>query len=331
MPSSERLRARADSGAFAALAALAALAAASLTPLHAYAQQQPAGFATERLSLAPAGAGWFAVDALDMRGGLGGAASVTTGFAHAPLRISSSDGTPPLAVVANQAFMNFGFAATYDRIRVSLHFDMPLWNKGDGGTRGGYTYTAPSVDVGSHPDTLGDARLGFDARLFGDATSAFRLGLGVQLFAPNGKREDYTTDGSFHGVSKLLVAGDVGRFTYAGHLGVHFRTLDDAPTPGSPRGEELLFGFAAGARVPVGERGQAAFVVGPELFGATAFKSLLASTTSGVEALLSARYETVGRGAQLRVKLGAGGGLHAQFGTPEWRTVLAIEVFDRGW
>ncbi len=44
---------------------------------------------------------------------------------------------------------------------------------------------------------------------------------------------------------------------------------------------------------------------------------------------MSARVEgTKDDGPQLRVKLGAGGGLDAQFGAPEWRVVFGIELFD---
>jgi hypothetical protein len=130
---------------------------------------------------------------------------------------------------------------------------------------------------------------------------------------------------------RALVAGDVGRFGYAGQLGVHIRPLDEGSTPDGPRGSELLFGAAAGPRFPVDAAGHFAAVVGPEIYGETAFASFFGGPTTGVEALLSGRLEGAGiDGGQLRVRLGAGGGLDPQFGAPEMRVVVGVELFDRG-
>jgi hypothetical protein len=109
---------------------------------------------------------------------------------------------------------------------------------------------------------------------------------------------------------------------------VHIRPLDES-APGSPQGSELLFGVAAGARFPVNRKKSLALVVGPELFGETALKSPFATAT-GLEGLMTARLEGRSDDApQLRVKLGAGGGLDPYFGTPEWRLVFAIEMFGQ--
>lgn len=310
--------------------AVGLIVAASACSATARADRPAEGFATERLSPSAAGGGWFVMDALDFGGALGGAAGMTLSHAHGALRLPASDGAQRLAVVSNQAFAHFGFAATYDRFRLSASFAAPLLGNGDDGTRGGHVYTAPKVDLGSHPDTLADTRFGLDVRVLGDAAGAFRLGLAVQLFVPSAERSDYLSDGTYRGVLRVLFAGDVGHFTYAGHLGLHSRPLDDSATPGSPRGGELQFGAAAGARLPMGDVGRHAFVVGPELYGQSAFRSLFGASTTGLEGLLSARLEGTGSGAQVRVKVGAGGGLHPEFGAPQWRLVASVELFDRG-
>jgi hypothetical protein len=274
------------------------------------------------------GGGWVVMDALDMRGALGGAMGFTLAYARNPLRVSSGDGSQSLTVVSSQAFADFGFAVTYDRFRLSLALDAPLYAGGTSGTLGGREFTAPSVDPGSHPDTLTDARVGFDARLLGEATSAFRLGAGAQLFVPNGNRSDYVTDGYYRAMGRVLFAGDLGEFAYAGHLGVHVRPLDDAPTPGSPRGSEVIFGLGAGARLPVSLDG-AAVIVGPELHGATALASFLTPTGTALEALLGARIEGTGDdGPQLRFKVATGAGLERHLGAPDWRLVIGIEIFN---
>jgi hypothetical protein len=241
--------------------------------------------------------------------------------------------------VSDEVFADIGLAVTYDRWRLYVNLDAPLVIQGDSGTLGGYQFTAPTVSVAKgNPDTLSDPRIGLDARLVGDAASPFRLGASAQLFAPVGATPSvdgstlprlgyYDTDGTFRAMLRVLVAGDLGRFSYAGQLGAHIRALDDSPQPGGPRGSELLFGLAGGGKLPVG-RGLA-LAVGPEVFGETAFRSFFGSATTGVEGLLTGRLEGTGDdGPQLRVKLGAGGGLDAQFGAPEWRVVFGIEVFD---
>lgn len=309
------------------LLALALGLACVASTTHAQAQQPPPspGFAVDRLYPSAAGGGWFVMDSLDMHGGLGGAMAITSGYALNPLRIP--DGPTHLAVVAHEALTRFSLAATYDRFRFYLDLTAPVAISGDSGAASGYSFTAPSVDLGQDPDVLMDARLGVDVRLIGEAGAAFRLGAGAQLFVPSGNSADYETDGTYRAMLRALVAGDVGAFTYAGQLGVHVRPVDDTPTPGSPQGSELLFGVAGGVKVPLG--GESRVVLGPEIYGETALRSFFGGPTTGVEALLTSRIEGTGDdGQQLRVKLGTGGGLDPQFGAPEWRFVVGLEVFD---
>jgi hypothetical protein len=315
----------------AALAFAAALSTAGAWASRAAAQRPAEGFAVERFYPAAPGGGWFVMDDLDMRGGFGGAIALSGGYAYRPLRIATSDGSQHLAVVSGQAFVDVGLAFTVDRYRLYLNLNNPIAISGEDGTVGNYKFKAPSVDLGHTPDLLSDPRIGFDVRLLGSATSPFRLGAGIQVLVPNGNpsdnRPDYGTDGTFRGMARILFAGDVGHYTYAGQLGVHVRPLDDSPTPGSPRGSELLFGIAAGPRLPIGNA-SAVVVVGPELYGETAFASLLGSTTTGLEALLTGRLEGAGDDwAQLRVKLGTGGGISSHFGAPEWRILFGFEAF----
>ena len=211
-----------------------------LCALGARAQTPVEGFNAERFSPSAPGAGWFVMDSLDMHGELGGALAFSARYARAPLRVGG------LAVVTDSAYGQVAGALTWYSWRFSVGFDFPFAVKGRSGTVGGYQYTAPDVDLGSRPDTISDVRIGVDTRLLGDATSPFRLGLGAQLWIPSGLEEDYVTDGTYRGMVRLLFAGDVRWFTYAGHVGVHIRPRDDGGVPGAPRGSELLFGAAAG-------------------------------------------------------------------------------------
>ncbi len=286
------------------------------------AQNPVEGFQAERFAPSAPGAAWFVMDSLDMHGELGGALAFSARYAHGPLRVSA--GRVP--VVTDSAYGQVAGAITWRWLRFSLGFDFPLAVKGPGVTAGGFQYPAADVDPGANPDTLSDVRLGLDARLLGEWDGPFRLGLGAQLWIPSGEKAQYLSDGTYRGMLRLLLAGDVGAFTWASHLGVHVRPRDDGGVPGAPRGSELLFGAAAGAKLFVSHASRT--VLGPELSGATAFAGFFKPETTSAEALLSARWEgTGGAGPQLRVKLGAGLGLGWQFATPSWRAVVAIEVF----
>jgi hypothetical protein len=298
----------------------------SLYPVPARAQQQANGFALERLYTSAPGGGWIVMDSLDMHGEFGGVVELTTGYANNPLVVQA--GGQSLTVVSSDAFLDFGLAGTYHRYRVYANFTAPIRLTGYSGTVGDYTYTAPDINLRQTPDNMADIRLGFDARLLGDADSRFRLGAGAQLFIPNDVRADYITDNRIRAMGRLLFAGDEGIFTYAGQAGVHIRPLNDFPIPGSPQGNEFLFGIAGGVKIPVGPAKR--LVVGPEIFGASAFRSFMQAAATDKEWLISTRLEGTGNsGRQTRVKLGVGGGINPQFGAPKLRVVLVIEFF--GW
>ncbi len=305
---------------------LCALLASGAAP--ARAQVQPTGFAVERFYPSAPGGGYFVMDSLDMHGGLGGVLALSFGYAKNPLRIP--DGAGSLAVVSDQAFAGIAAALTYSGLRVYLNLEMPLVISGQSGTVGDDAFTAPNVNLAATPDTLSDARLGLDARLIGGPHSPFRLGAGAQLYIPfAGNRANYTTDGTFRGMARILFAGDLGPFSYAGQLGVHLRPLDDHDIPGSPQGNELLLGIAGGAKLPRLGHGSLLMIIGPEVYGATAFFNLFGKSATALEGLLTARIEgTRDDRLQLRIKLGAGAGLIPGFGAPEWRLLFGIEMFN---
>jgi hypothetical protein len=288
------------------------------------AQQQPSGFAVERLYQSAPGGGWFVMDDLDISGRLGGAVSATSGYERNPLVITGPDGKQKLAVVSQEAFLDIGGSVTHDRFRGYLNIPMPLLVTGTSGTLGPYQFTAPSLTLGTNPDSVSDGRIGVDARLFGKPGDLIRLGAGAQLIFPSGTRSDYVTDGRYRGMFRFLAAGDAGAFRYAGQLGVHVRPLNDAPAPGSPNGSEFLYGISGG-RSFAGPSGWTV-IAGPEIYGETAFRSFFNGET-GTEALLTGRLEQTGTEHNLRIKLGVGHALQQNFGAAQWRIVYGVELF----
>jgi hypothetical protein len=265
------------------------------------------------------------MDDLSIDRGWGVTIALTSGYAHDPFEVTSTDGTHHATVVSGQAFVDVGVAATYDRYRLYLNLPMPMFLTGESGLVDGYQFIAPSVNLGNRPDLIADARIGADVRLLGQSNSLLRLGIGAQLIVPSGDRADYITDGTTRVMVRLLAAGDHGAFSYAGDVGVHIRPRDGAQVPGGPVGNELLFGVAAGHRFTL--TSQWRVVVGPEVYGETALDGSTMHT--GVEGLMTTRFEEVGVTRGVRLKIGAGGGFDPHFGAPAWRLVAGAELFGR--
>jgi hypothetical protein len=301
-----------------------ALVGAVVSP--APARAQTPGFAVERLYQSAPGGGWFVMDDLNIDGGWGVAASVTSGFARLPLNVTTPNAPASLAVVSEQAFLDVGVAVTHSRYRWYFNVPMPLRVSGVDGIVGPYQFVAPSVDLGSHPDAVVDPRLGFDVRLRGQPGERLRLGAGAQVILPSGEQADYVTDGSARGMLRFLVAGDHRSLSYAGHVGFQIRSLNTAGLPDGPVGNEWLFGVSVGRRLSLSDAWS--MTVGPEVFGETAAQDLLGAHT-GVEGLVTTRFEHPSDSRALRLKVGAGCGLHAQFGAPKWRVVLGAELLGR--
>jgi hypothetical protein len=307
-----------------AYALLVGLAFFSFRSPLANAQQQVSGFAVERFYQSAPGAGWFIMDDLNISGRLGGAIALTSGYGRNPLVVTGPDGKQTLAVVSQQAFLDIGGAVTHDRFRVYIDFPMPLLVSGTSGTVGPYQFTAPSVSLGTTPDTVSDFHLGTDVRLLGEPGTLLRVGAGAELIVPSGDRADYTTDARYGAMFRFLAAGDAGPYSYAGQLGIHVRPLNEAPVPDSPNGNEFLYGISGGRRF-AGPSGWAV-IAGPEIFGETAFHQFFSGET-GTEALFTGRLEQTGTERNLRIKLGFGHALVQNFGAAQWRIVFGVELF----
>src|ERR1700723_2125100 len=107
------------------------------------AQQQPSGFAVERLYQSAPGGGWFVMDDLNISGGIGGVLSISSGYAHNPLVITGPDGTQHLALVTQQAFVDLGGAVTYHRFRGYINLPTPILGTGTPGPLCPFQLIAP--------------------------------------------------------------------------------------------------------------------------------------------------------------------------------------------
>lgn len=288
------------------------------------AQQQTQGFAVERFYPSAPGGGWFVMDDLNIGGGLGGALSLSGGYARNPFAATTPGSAQQQALVSSEAFVDLGAAITYGRFRLYLNLPLPVSVTGNSAILGPNQVSGPSVSIASNPDTISDPRLGFDMLLYGKPGSLLRLGAGAQIIFPSGDRADYVSDGRYRAMFRFLAAGDAGRISYAGQFGLHVRPLEGSLPPGGPHGNELLFGGSVGRRFSVRKDWDA--VVGPEFFGESAVHSNYSGQT-GFEGLLTGRLERTGSRRNLRLKLGVGHGIKQSFGAPQWRVLAGIEVF----
>ena len=313
-------------------AALGFLAVAGVTSL-ANAQKPAEGFSVDRFYTSAPGGGWFVMDALDMRGSLGAAGELTLGNAMKPLVLTN--GSQRVSVVSDQAVADFAFAVTYNRVRLYLNLDMPLVTKGDQGTFGGYPYNASSVnpnslsvDVGATPTPCPMPGL---ASMHASSAAPRTL----SDWAPDSSSWSPTDTASIttrtaptaacsacwpRETSESLPTQGTSAFMFGPWT---------IPLPRAARREASCYSASPEALGCQGNSGKADLIIGPEIYGASAFKSLCGTDTTAVEALLSSRVEeTADDGLSLRVKLGAGVGLNPHFGAPEGRIVFAIEIFD---
>ncbi len=295
-----------------------ALAALSLSMVVGFAGevfgQQAEGFSLDRFEPAERGSEWFVLESLDLRGDSWLAAGVVGDWARKPLVLYRPDGAESRAVVSDQVFLHAGVSLiSFDRLRLALSVPIALYQGGDPGIAEGVTYRSPSQA------SLGDVRLGADARLLGVYGRPFTLAAGVQVHLPTGRRDDYTGDGKVRVTPRVQGAGDLGPVTYAARLAFQYRGLD-GDDAGAVLGSELQFAAAVGLRLA-----DRRLVVGPEVYGGTVVSdsdAFLDKRSTPVELIVGAHYLFAD---QVRAGLGLGPGLSRALGTPQLRVLASLE------
>ena len=291
---------------------LAFFLASSLVPCIALAQAP--GFALDRFDPSERGSDWFTTESMDFRGHLRPAAGVVGEWARKPLVSYQADGSERAALVRDQLFVHVGGSlVAWDRVRFGLNAPVALYQAGDDATVGGSSFRAPSSA------SFGDVRLSVDALAIGSYRSLASIGGGLQVYLPTGDRDAFTGDGKIRIAPRVLVAGAVEKFEYAGRIGFAYRAQNDR-FAGSPMGSELFFGAAAGIRALEDK-----LVVGPELWFTTVVEdsdAFFKRRTTPLEVLLGGHYAFH---PDWRAGAGVGPGLTRAFGSPQVRFVLSVE------
>lgn len=277
----------------------------------AHAQSQ--GFALDRFEPSERGSDWFTNESLDLRGNQRPSVGVVGDWAYRPL-IIYQDGEELAKVVEHQVFAHLGGTVMlYDRLRLGANLPLLVYHRGEKGEFGESTFAT------NDSTKLGDARFELDVRLFGEYRGPLTLAAGLQVFFPTGSRDAFSGDENLRAQPRVMAAGDLGPFTWAGRLGWHYRGLDE-DFGGEAFGSELTFAAAAGVRALDDK-----LVVGPELFGSTVVSDsdgVFDRQTTPVELLFGGKYRV---GGDVRLGAGAGPGLTRGAGSPAVRVVASVE------
>jgi outer membrane protein OmpA-like peptidoglycan-associated protein len=269
------------------------------------------GFAINRFEPSETGSRWFTLESVDTSGKLRPAVGIVSDFGWHQLNLHDNTNTPTY-VVGSQLAFHVGAAITMaDRYQLAV--SAPIYAFQDGSTIQRYD----GRYVGASGGGLGDMRIGLAARLLGDATGPFRLGLGFRVWAPTGDPATYTGDGMIRLSPRLDVAGDVGMISYAATFGFLYRALHETFGP-SPIGNELPFGAALGVKLL-----DKKLLVGPELQGSVLMTDtgvIYSKQSTVLSGLLGAHY-TAG---DFRIGAAAGPGLSAATGVAH-RALLSLE------
>lgn len=287
------------------------LALLTLSPAVASAQ----GFALNRFDPSERGSDWFAVESLDLRGHMRPAVGVVGDWGYKPLVLYDANGDERAAIVEHQIFAHLGASLVmFDRVRFGVNLPLAAYQSGEAGTVQNSTFDS------SNSTTVGDARIGADARIVGEYGDPVTLAGGLQVHLPTGSQDSFTGDGNVRVTPRVMAAGDIGMFTYAARLGFVYRANDDA-IGGIPKGSELSFGAAAGVRLL-----EKKLTVGPELFGGTVVSDgdsiLKDQRTTPVEVIAGAHYRI---NEDWKAGAGVGPGLSRGLGAPTLRVLATVE------
>lgn len=281
---------------------------------------QAPSVALDRFSPGEAGSGWFALDALNLRGRGRWDVSVVVEDAYRPLVLRSTDGGPDQAVVSDQLVTHLqGAVFLADRVRLGLSLPLVPVESGEPVVVGGVAYPRPEAGIG-------DPRIGADVRLFGTETGPLVGAAGLQAEVPIhlGDRR-YGRENDLRLVPHFALAGQVGPsgiLVYAGRVGLLAHLPRDLGS-GLPRGTDLELAGAAGVQLL---RNQ--LMLGPEIFGATMLdgNGPFAKSSSPLELLVGGHYHNAnGFGAGV----GVGAGLVQATGTPPLRLLLSLNFTPR--
>jgi outer membrane protein OmpA-like peptidoglycan-associated protein len=249
----------------------------------------------------------FGVRRLGTFGHLRFAANAVVDYANDPLVIkrNASSSEQLQSIVKHELVLKVDLSlALYDRLIVLAGFDAPLLLKGPS--------VRPGLGIAEADGAgFGDLSLGLRARLLGEQTDVFALGLqAVSILPTAGNSQTYRGEDMVAVRPELIAEVRTKPVRITGNVGVLARKKVEVLD--RTLGSELLYGLAVG--VPVHPR----FELLAELSGGFDFKHFAAKTSTGVEWLVGGKANTT---HGLWFGAGAGTGMTRGIGTPDVRVL----------
>jgi OOP family OmpA-OmpF porin len=289
-------------------------AALILAATPAFSQMAQPGFAIDRFDPSERGSDWFVLESVDWSGKARPAFGLVADFANKPLVQYDEDGEERFVIIENQLFFHLGGSlALGNMFRAGVSVPIGLAQSGDLGMIGESSFPPPDSAA------LGDVRLSGDLRVVGGPGRPFNLGIGVSVFLPTGKRDQYSGDEELRLQPHLLVGGRGGNVQYGLKAGFHYRGLEDTLDQ-TVLGSEVFAAAALGVRVAKDK-----VLIGPELYGSTVVSdsdAMFERRTTPLEALLGAH---VWLGGGWKLRGGVAFGLSRGVGSPLVRGVAGLE------
>ncbi|MFT3773063.1 MAG: OmpA family protein [Minicystis sp.] len=275
------------------------------------------GLPLDRFDPAPAGDRMFGVPSPFVAGHLTPHAGLLLEYAHNPLVLSKvGSGDNVGTVLSSQMFLHINASfALWNRLAINLDLPIALLQKGESPTVGTSTFPSPNKAQ------IGDLRAGLRVRLFGEYHDPFQIGLGGYVYIPTAPSGAFVGTGKVRGAAQLLLGGRTDRIVWSLAAGPQIQ----GSTSFSGVSQGTLVNVGAGIGVLLGDDRH--FQIGPESYASfTVVKDPAATSdalrrTANVEVLLDARYRVID---DLEISLGAGPGLTAGVGTPDFRGVFMI-------
>ncbi len=274
------------------------------------------GYGINRFEPSEAGSRFFGLESLDHAGELRPAFRLTDDYAHQPQWLYATDGSHRALVSYQFAVHADAALVMADQFRFAVSMPFYLFQSGGRIERFDGEYVGPDVA------SVGDLRLGIDARFVGEPNDPLRLGIGFRFWAPTGSPEDYTGDGEYKLEPRIDIAGSVSLLEYSARVGYLHRGRRQSFAL-TPIGDELTFGAGGGLRFF-----DDAFLVGTEL------QSSWALSDTGEIPDESRIFGALLIGARYRYRawefaLGGGPGLSHAAGTPKFRALSSVQWAPR--
>lgn len=292
----------------------AAAAAATTLVAASAAAQTEGGFSLDRFDPSERGSSWFTVESLDLRGNGRPAVGLVLDWGYRPLGLYDEDGELLVAIVEHQVFAHLGASyVLWDRVRFGVNLPLAAYLETSEGAVGNQSFDS------TDSQTVGDARVGGDVRLFGAHGGLVTGAAGLQLYLPTGSRAAFTGDGKVRVHPRLMIAGRAGQLEYGAKLGFAYRA-QSGELDGAAFGSEATWSAAAGVRL-----WEDRLLVGPELYGSTSVEdadALFGRRTSPVELIVGGHADVA---KDWRAGVGVGPGLTRGLGTPTVRVLASVE------